>query len=151
MIRAGTPEDLPRLREIARAAYAEYVPLIGAEPPPMLQEFERDLAEGALWVIGDPAEGYVVARPQGADWLLENVAVAPEAQGKGIGKRLIVFAEAEGARRSFAKVVLYTNVHMVANLTMYPAMGYQEIARRTEKGVNRVYFEKSLGGRGAVR
>ena len=144
MIRAGTPEDLPRLREIARAAYAEYVPLIGTEPPPMLQEFDVDLAQGALWVAGDPADGYVVARPQGEDWLLENVAVAPDAQGRGLGRRLIAFAEAEGARRGFARVVLYTNVHMVANLTMYPALGYTETGRRTENGMDRVFFSKSL-------
>ena len=103
-----------------------------------------DVADGAVWVAGDPPEGYVVARPQGADWLLENVAVVPGAKGKGLGGSLIRFAEAEGARRGFAKVVLYTNVNMVANLSMYPALGYTRIDQRTEHGLSRVYFEKSL-------
>ena len=78
------------------------------------------------------------------DWLLENVAVAPEAQGRGLGGALIRFAEEEGARRGFAKVILYTNVNMVANLSMYPALGYLEVDRRTERGLSRVYYEKPL-------
>ena len=146
MIRPGAPGDVERLRGIARAAYTPYVAAIGFEPPPLLQDFAADVAEGAVWVSGDPPDGYVVARPRGADWLLENVAVAPEAQGRGLGSALIRFAEQEGARRGFAKVVLYTNVNMVANLSMYPALGYAEIDRRTERGLDRVYFEKLLGG-----
>lgn len=110
----------------------------------MLQDFDADLAENALWVTGDPANAYLVARPRGADWLLENVAVAPERQGKGLGGALIRFAEAEGQRRGFAKVVLYTNLHMTANLSLYPTLGYAETARLHENGMDRVYFEKSL-------
>lgn len=144
MIRPGRAADITRLGEIARAAYAPYVPLIGAEPPPMLQDFSADLAAGALWVSGAPPEGYVVARPKGADWLLENVAVAPGAQGRGLGRALIEFAEGEARRRGFGKVVLYTNVHMTANLSMYETLGYNEVERREESGMNRVYFEKAL-------
>ena len=51
---------------------------------------------------------------------------------------------AEGARRGFARVVLYTNVNMRANLAMYPALGYAEIGRTSGKGLDRVHFEKSL-------
>ena len=76
--------------------------------------------------------------------MLENVAVAPAAQGKGLGGRLIRFAEAEGARRGFTRVVLYTNVNMHANLAMYPALGYSEIGRTSGNGLERVHFEKPL-------
>ena len=144
MIRPGTAADVPRLSAIARAAYTPYVAAIGFEPPPLLQDFAADVAEAAVWVAGDRPDGYVVARPKGADWLIENVAVAPEAQGRGLGGRLIRFAEAEGARRGFARVVLYTNVNMVANLAMYPALGYREVDRRTDDGLGRVFFEKDL-------
>ena len=143
-IRPGRAADVECLRAIARAAYAPYVPLIGSEPPPMLQEFAADAADGALWVAGEPVAGYVVARPKGTDWLLENVAVAPEAQGTGLGRALIAFAEAEGRRRDFAKIILYTNVHMTANLSLYPALGYAETGRREEHGMSRVYFVKAL-------
>ena len=144
MIRPGRAQDIARLGEIARAAYAPYVPLIGFEPPPLLQDFDQDVAEAAVWVSGEPVLGYVVARRKGDDWLLENVAVAPEAQGRGLGRALIGFAEEEGARRGFARIVLYTNIHMTANLVLYPALGYREVAHLTEDGLSRVYFEKQL-------
>lgn len=144
MIRAGTSHDVPRLRQIARAAYTPYVAAIGFEPPPLLQDFATDIADGAVWVVGDPVVGYVVARARDGDWLLENVAVAPEGQGQGLGGQLIRFAEAEGARRGFAKVVLYTNIHMTGNLKMYPALGYREVRRTETNGLSRVHFEKPL-------
>ena len=147
MIRHASSQDIPRLSQIARDAYAPYVPLIGAEPPPMLQDFAADIWDNAVWVSGDPPLGYVVARPKGADWLLENVAVAPEAQGTGLGRALIQFAERAGARRGFTRIVLYTNVHMSANLSMYPALGYTEVDRREEDGMDRVFFEKRLAPR----
>ncbi|MEQ9160672.1 MAG: hypothetical protein RLO10_10775 [Roseovarius indicus] len=40
---------------------------------------------------------------------------------------------------------LYTNEKMVANLSIYPHLGYAETDRRTEDGFNRVYFEKRVG------
>ncbi len=146
MIRPGAPADTDQLREIARAAYMPYVAAIGFEPPPLLQDFAADIADSAVWVVGDPAAGYIVARPQGEDWLIENVAIAPDAQGQGHGGALIRFAEAEGARRGFARVVLYTNVHMTANLTLYPALGYREVGRTEGKGLSRVHYEKRLDG-----
>ncbi len=140
------PDDASALVRIARAAYETYVPLIGREPAPMLQDFPADIADGAVWTArgADGPVGYVVARPKGEDWLLENVAVAPEAQGTGLGKRLIERAEAEGAARGFARVVLYTNAKMTANLALYPRLGYVETGRGREDGFDRVFFVKPL-------
>lgn len=145
-IAPALPDDASALARIARAAYERYVPLIGREPAPMLQDFPADIADGAVWTARGAAGpvGYVVARPQGEDWLLENVAVAPEAQGTGLGRRLIARAEAEGAARGFARVVLYTNAKMTANLALYPRLGYVETGRRREDGFDRVFFVKAL-------
>ncbi len=140
------PDDASALVRIARAAYETYVPLIGREPAPMLQDFPADIADGAVWTArgAEGPVGYVVARPKGEDWLLENVAVAPEAQGTGLGKRLIERAEAEGAVRGFARVILYTNAKMTANLSLYPSLGYVETGRREQDGFDRVFFVKAL-------
>ncbi len=145
-IAPALPDDASALARIARAAYETYVPLIGREPAPMLQDFPADIADGAVWTarVADGPVGYVVARPKGEDWLLENVAVAPEAQGTGLGKRLIARAEAEGAARGFARVILYTNAKMTANLSLYPSLGYVETGRREQDGFDRVFFVKAL-------
>ncbi len=129
---------------IARAAYAPFVAAIGFEPPPMVQDFPAAIAAGRAWVIGDPAQGYVVAYAHGADWHIDNVAVAPAAHGRGLGGRLVRFAEDEGRARGHDRVALYTNAAMAPNLTLYPAMGYRQTDRRVENGLDRVFFEKPL-------
>lgn len=144
-IRPARASDAPALARIAVDAYSPYIAAIGREPPPLRQDFPADIAEGACWVAGDPPDGYVVAREKAGDWLLENVAVAPRARGTGLGRALIGFAEAEGARRGFARIVLYTHAKMTRNLDLYPRLGYRQTGRRTEAEMNRVFFEKALG------
>ena len=145
MIRPAAPGDAAALIAIARAAYAPFVPLIGREPPPMQQDFPADIADGAAWVSGSPIQGYIVARPKGADWLIENVGITPPAQGRGLGRALIAFAEEEGQHRGHARVVLYTNAAMTRNLSLYPRLGYVEAGRgRTASGLDRVHFAKAL-------
>lgn len=144
VFRPAREEDVPAMARIARAAYAPYVAEIGFEPPPMVQDFAPAVAAGRAWVAGEPVHGFVVAYATGADWHIENVAVAPEAQGGGVGRMLIAAAEAEGRARGHARVVLYTNAAMRPNLTLYPRLGYARTARRVEHGLDRVYFEKRL-------
>ena len=93
-IRAAVPEDLDAIRWIARAAYAIYLARIGREPAPMVADFAASIAAGELWVAGMPVAGFVVAYPRGDHWHLENVAVAPSAQGAGLGGALIAHVEA---------------------------------------------------------
>jgi GNAT superfamily N-acetyltransferase len=69
---------------------------------------------------------------------------APRAAGCGVGKTLIGFCENAARQRGMNAVHLYTNEKMTDNLSIYPKLGYVEVARRTESGFNRVYFEKSL-------
>ena len=75
---------------------------------------------------------------------LENVAVSPNHQGKGVGNRLIAFCEDEAKRLDLQAVELYTNEKMTENLTLYPRLGFEEIGRRKEEGFNRVFFRKQL-------
>ena len=141
MIRPATPDDLAEATRIAHAAYDRYVPELGPDLPPRVQDFAPDIAAGHLWVIDG---GYVCAKPKGPDWLIENIAVDPARQGEGIGRNLMAAAEAEGRRRGFARVILYTNAAMRENLALYPRMGYAETHRVTEQGRHRVYFAKAL-------
>ena len=67
----------------------------------------------------------------------------PSAAGRGVGKTLIGFCE-DAARQRRMNVHLYTNEKMTDNLSIYPKLGYVEVARRTADGFNRVYFEKTL-------
>ena len=76
--------------------------------------------------------------------MLENVAVAPDAQGQGIGRQLMAFADTQARARGFARIRLYTHTTMVENQAMYLHLGFREIARGLDDGYDRVQFEKTL-------
>ncbi len=145
-IRPAARPDLDRVRDCARQAYALYVPRMGKEPAPMVADFEAQIGAGKLHVVELEGEvaGFVVFYPRGDHLHVENVAVLPSAQGKGIGKALLGFAEDEARRLGLPAVELYTNVKMVENQAFYPALGYVETDRREQDGFSRVFYRKQL-------
>jgi ribosomal protein S18 acetylase RimI-like enzyme len=76
--------------------------------------------------------------------LLDNVAVHPDFQGQGLGRRLIALAESETKRLRYDEIQLYTNEKMVENIALYSRLGYVEIGRRSEQALQRVYMSKRL-------
>jgi GNAT superfamily N-acetyltransferase len=108
---------------------------------------DADRCRGEVYIATDDHDtfqGFIVFYPEEGHILLENVAVLPRAAGRGVGKTLIGFCENAARQRGMNAVHLYTNEKMTDNLSIYPKFGYVEVARRTEHGFNRVYFEKSL-------
>lgn len=140
------PADAGAVTACVRAAYAEYVERIGREPAPMGADYEALIAAGAVWIVraDDRIAGVLVLRPQPPTLLLENVAVAPEQRGRGLGRALIAFAEEHARTSGLDAVTLYTNERMTENLCLYPALGYAETGRRREDGFARVYFRKPV-------
>ena len=113
----------------------------------MVADFPAQIGAGIVHVAVEDelVLGFIVLYP-GQDHIhVENVAVIPEHAGKGIGGKLLVFAEDEARRRRLDAVELYTNGKMTENLSLYPYLGYREIDRRMEAGFSRVYFRKELG------
>lgn len=146
-VRLATPADVRDVTRVTRDAYSLYVPRIGREPAPMSADHRALIEAGDVWVAvddDDAVAGALVVRPVEGALLLESVAVAPAMQGRGIGRRLIAHAEELARRDGLGAVELYTNVHMTENLSLYPALGYEETGRATEDNFERVYFRKSL-------
>lgn len=146
-LRPATLFDLKFVRDCARAAYAPYVRRIGRAPAPMVADFEQNIRNGEV-TIADSADGkpcgYVICRVMGDHVLLENVAVDPAQHGEGHGRALINHVEAIARHQKIPLVRLYTNIHMRENLSLYPALGYRKIGRKTEDGFDRVFFEKDV-------
>ena len=123
--RAG-PEDAGAVRALTRAAYAGWVAVLGREPRPMGADYDRavrehriDLAERAGDLVGLIE---LVSEP--GRLLVENVAVSPAYRGRGLGRRLLRHAEAVAAADGCARVRLYTNRLMAANIALYTGLGY---------------------------
>jgi N-acetylglutamate synthase-like GNAT family acetyltransferase len=76
--------------------------------------------------------------------LLDSVAVDPSAQGTGVGRQLLEFAEAEARRKGFESIYLMTNEKMTENQALYARIGYVLFDRRTVNGYTRVLMRKEL-------
>jgi ribosomal protein S18 acetylase RimI-like enzyme len=145
-IRVASAHDVAQVRAIARAAYAKYVPRIGREPAPMIADYEADLtAQRAVVVeIAGEVRGYMIGWRKGDTYFIENIGVAPQYQGQGLGRRLIEHAVTEARRHRLQALSLYTNEAMTENLAMYTHFGFAETHRVTEKGFRRVYMRFTL-------
>ena len=146
MIRPARPEEVDAIHRLVQDAYSHYVPRLGKPPGPMLDDYARRVADRQVWVLdeGGTLAGIVVLEEAGdSALLLDNVAVAPSVQGKGFGRALVAFAEAEARRRGHDEVRLYTNVVMTENLALYGRLGFRETGRVSEKAYERVYMAKS--------
>lgn len=144
--RLATYGDFQAVEEIARTAYAGYVPRIGSEPGPMLDDYRGLIEEGRVHVVehGGVVQGILVLIPQSDAMLLDNVAVAPAAQGLGLGRRMLEFAERAAIASGFRWIRLYTNEVMTENIGLYSRIGYSETHRAEENGLRRVFMAKLL-------
>jgi ribosomal protein S18 acetylase RimI-like enzyme len=142
------PGDAADVAAVVEAAYAPYVARIGTKPGPMLDDYDAVIARHIVRVVRAEGAivGVIVLIEADGGVLLDNIAVAPEAQGRGIGRRLMDFAEAEAARRGYARLDLYTHEMMTENIEIYRRRGFVETDRRTERGFPRVYMAKDLTG-----
>lgn len=144
--RRATAADLPRVHEVIAAAYAKYRTRMDILPAPVLRDYTGPVQQGLLWVVGDPVQGLLSLIPETDTLLIENVAVHPDAQGTGLGRRLLEFAELEAARHGLTRTRLYTHEVMTESQAVYARLGYQEIRRATEDGYRRIFLAKDLAG-----
>jgi GNAT superfamily N-acetyltransferase len=146
-LRLASPEDAAAIRDLTRAAYAKWVPLVGGEPKPMTADYDaavRDHRFDLLYLEGALA-GLIETIDEGDQLLVENVAVAPSHQGHGLGTRLMAQAERIARALGYRRVRLYTNKRFAENITLYLKLGY--VVDREEdigRGAVRVNLSKAL-------
>lgn len=145
-LRRANSGDAPAVAECVNAAYSYWVSTIGQKPVPMLQNY-ASIVEVEHVVIAETngeMAGILVLCETPGGLLIDNVAVFPKYQGQGIGRTLLVHAEAVAAARGLDSLYLYTNEKMVENIALYVKVGYVEYERRQEEGFNRVFLRKVL-------
>jgi ribosomal protein S18 acetylase RimI-like enzyme len=145
-IRAATAADVPAIVDIVDRAYRHYIVRIGKPPGPMLDDYLARVSEDAVWVLQDgPAIAGILVLLSAPEYLLlDNIAIAPERQGRGLGRRLLAFAESEALRRGYREIRLYTHQTMIENQRLYASIGYEETGRGSEAGYDRVFMRKPL-------
>jgi len=148
MLRTARPEDRAAVEAIVEAAYSIHIERIGKPPGPMLDDYRRLIERGAVSVLEEPGGAFaaiIVLVPKADHLLLDNIAVRPDRQGGGLGRRLIAFAESEARRLGHAELRLYTHVTMTENIALYARLGFVETGSGREAGYDRVFMTKPIG------
>lgn len=145
-IRQAAAVDAEAVAACVNAAYALYIERMDRPPAPMLAGYAELIAERAVWVLPGPGRlrGILVMMPRGDHLFLENIAVHPEDQGKGLGRMLMAFVEQQARALGLAAIELYTNEVMTENLAFYPRLGFLEVSRHLDDGYRRVFMRKTL-------
>lgn len=143
--------DVAEIEALITAAYGIYVERIGRKPAPMTADYDVATASGTVTVVRDSGGplggqlvGVLVSELKSDHLFIENIAVSPAAQGRGVGAELLRFAEAMARKAEVTQIRLYTNAAMTENLSYYPKRGFTMVGRRVEDGFERVYFVKRL-------
>jgi GNAT superfamily N-acetyltransferase len=142
-MRTAVPADVGWVQAVVRAAFAPYVDRIGGEPAPMLEDFGEAIARSELYVT-DERDGVIVLVSRDDHLLVEVIAVRPGSQGRGVGTRMMRFAELRTTELGLGELRLHTNVAMVESLRFYVTLGYEETGRAQQDGFDRVFFRKTL-------
>ena len=145
-LRPARASDAPAIARCVEAAYSPYIERIGEPPGPMLDDYRQVVRDHRVFVVegGGEIAGAIVLIEKRETILLDNVAVLPSRHGEGIGRRLMLHAEAEARRLGYESIDLYTHQLMTENFALYARNGYEEIERRTERGFPRIYMRKRL-------
>lgn len=147
-IRQATDGDARRVRWLVNEAYGVYVERIGRRPAPMDTDYDTLIGAHHVWIAAD-AEGLlglIVLEPKADHLFIENIAVGPRCQGRGIAAELLAFAEARARAAGLPELRLYTNALMLENLSYYLRRGFLETHRARSAGFDRVFFAKTLQG-----
>ncbi|TIS47580.1 N-acetyltransferase [Mesorhizobium sp.] len=144
--RPAAPADAAAIKIIVRAAYAKWVPVIGREPLPMRADYDKALGEHQfeLAVENGRIVGLIETMVHDDHIWIENVAVAPEAQGKGIGRRLLDSAERKALEAGRTELRLLTNGAFEANVLLYRKHGYTIDREEPFMNGTTVYMSKRL-------
>jgi N-acetylglutamate synthase-like GNAT family acetyltransferase len=129
--RRATSADAAAVREITRAAYAKWIPVIGREPKPMTANYEQVVTEHVIDLLEEGGRPIALIEmiPQPSHLLIENVAVLPDRHGEGIGGSLLKRADAVARSLGLSELRLYTNALFSANISFHARRGFGEFLR----------------------
>ena len=151
-LRQAMATDATAIRELTRDAYAKWVPLIGREPKPMTADYAEAVHNHRIDLLH--LEGTLAALIETiaeADHLLvENVAVSPGFQGRGLGRKLMAHAEQLAAAAGYREIRLYTNKLFAENVALYRRLGYRIDREEVLAHGIAVHMSKPVGAAGGT-
>jgi GNAT superfamily N-acetyltransferase len=145
-LRRAGDADAAAIAALVDAAYVDYTPLLGRTPFPMLADYRVAVRDHEVWVLAETGRiaGVIELVAHDDHLWVENVAIAPDQQGRGCGRRLLAFAEDRAHQLGLPEMGLLTNERYLDNIAMYTRHGYRETHREPHQGTDLIYFRKAL-------
>ena len=144
----ATLEDAPALLAMQKIAFEPEARACQAWDIPPLQETVDGLREHIRMatvlkaVEGERLLGAIRGIVTGATCLIRVLAVAPEAQGRGLGARLL--RAIEDAHPRVERFELTTNMIMVGNVRFYLRHGYEVVEQVQHAPTIRLAFMRKI-------
>ena len=112
----------------------------------MQADYRRAVTEHTIDLLIDRGAlvGLIETMPRPDHLWIENVAVAPEQQGRGFGRLLLDHAERRAVQAGCAEIRLLTNQAFAANLDLYAKRGYSVDRTESFRGGTAVYMSKRI-------
>lgn len=143
-LRLAQRKDAGAVARVVMRAYQPYVARMGVAPAPMRSDYKGVIARSQVWLAeeGWTLLGVLVAESDREGLLIHNVAVDPDFQSRGVGRRLLRLAEDLAGEAGHGRIRIYVNEAMVESKVFYERHGYREFDRREEGGYRRIYLYK---------
>ncbi|MBX4889424.1 GNAT family N-acetyltransferase [Rhizobium bangladeshense] len=144
----GLDRSFTRWDELLALILTAFAPMNGRIDPPSsaLSLTAEALAAKAEAEIGHVAidngklTGCLFLRPEADCLYVGKLAVLPQAQGKGLGRRLLEIAEETAAELGLAALRLETRIELVDNHAVFAAWGFSRTAEKAHPGFTRTTF-----------
>jgi GNAT superfamily N-acetyltransferase len=139
-----------RWEDLLAMILASFAYMSGRIDPPSsaLRLTPLSLAEKATQEIGFVAvengalAGCIFCRPEADLLYIGKLAISPQHQGKGLGRRLLAVAEQIAADRSLQSLMLETRIELTDNHVTFARWGFERTAERSHPGFARpTYIE----------
>ncbi|MER7172598.1 GNAT family N-acetyltransferase [Streptomyces mesophilus] len=154
-IRQATAADLPRLRDIERAAGEPFrtvgMTAIAEDEPPALDVLEEFRRAGRAWVAvtapEDEPVAYLVAEPVDEALHVEQVSVHPSVARRGVGRALLDHAAAYARDAGLGALTLTTFAEVPWNAPYYRRLGFRVLGEQElGPGLRKIRaYESELG------
>jgi GNAT superfamily N-acetyltransferase len=129
-IRKALLVDAEALASCIDAAYAKYANRI-SDMPSVSDGIAEEINDNQVWVVVE--NGEIIAGlflvPRDGFMKLANLAVHPNHDGKGIGRKLTELSEREAERQGYNEMRLNTHIAMPENVQLYKHLGWEEVSR----------------------
>jgi len=141
-------QTFTRWDELLALVLAAFTSMNGRIDPPSsaLSLTAASLAEkakaeiGHVAIDGEKLIGCLFLRPEADCLYIGKLAVLPEAQGKGLGKRLLTIAEETAAAIGLPALRLETRIELTDNHAVFAAWGFTRTAEKAHPGFARTTF-----------